>query len=201
MVGREGTSDGGAGHLGFKHTETQRGRLWTACGQRRVDSKNSQTTPATTSTSSIRQLLGAGDAQTAHPATSSPAVAHQPLGSANAQTTPAAAADRTQRPDGMSHGGGGVDSPTSYPKVVAAGDHCNSMLEPCFRPFLVPKPRTLRLPRPPSHSSLLKHSPGVVRTLCTTACCPKEREEGWVGEAGGGRDAFEGKPQRWPGGG
>ena len=32
------------------HTETQRGRLWTACGQRCVDSKNSQTTLATTST-------------------------------------------------------------------------------------------------------------------------------------------------------
>ena len=35
---------GGTGHLGLTHTETQRGRLWTACGQRRVDSKNSQTT-------------------------------------------------------------------------------------------------------------------------------------------------------------
>ena len=42
--------------------------LWTACGQRCVDSKNSQTTPATTSTSSIRQLLGAADTQAAHPA-------------------------------------------------------------------------------------------------------------------------------------
>ena len=42
---------GGTGHLG--RTETQRGRLWTACGQRRVDGKYSQTTPATTSTSSI----------------------------------------------------------------------------------------------------------------------------------------------------
>ena len=31
-------------------TETQRGRLWTACEQRCVDSKTSQTTPATTST-------------------------------------------------------------------------------------------------------------------------------------------------------
>ena len=62
-----GTTHGGTGHLGLTHTETQRGRLWTACGQRRVDSKNnSQTTPATTSTSSIRQLLGAADAQTAH---------------------------------------------------------------------------------------------------------------------------------------
>ena len=84
-------------------TETQRGRLWTACGQRRVDSKNSQTNPATTSTSSIRQLLGAADAQTAHHATSSTAPAHQLLGSANAETTPArapaAAADRKQRPD------------------------------------------------------------------------------------------------------
>ena len=36
------TARGGTGHLG--RTETQRGRLWTACGQRRVDSKNSQTT-------------------------------------------------------------------------------------------------------------------------------------------------------------
>ena len=59
------------GHLGC--TETQRGRLWTACGQRCVDSKNSQTTPATTSTSSIRQLLGAADTQTAHHATFSTA--------------------------------------------------------------------------------------------------------------------------------
>ena len=69
-----------------------------ACGQRCVDSKNSQTTPATTSTSSIRQLLGAADTQTAHHATFSAAPTHQLLGSANAETTPArapaAAADR-----------------------------------------------------------------------------------------------------------
>ena len=32
-----------------------------------MDTKNSQMTPATTSTSSIRQLLGAADAQTAYP--------------------------------------------------------------------------------------------------------------------------------------
>ena len=98
------------------------------CGQRRVDSKNSQTTPATTSTSSIRQLLGAADAQTAHHATFSTAPAHQILGSANAETTPAgapaAAANaatprnmrreergtvqgpvKEQQPDGMSHRG------------------------------------------------------------------------------------------------
>ena len=83
------------------HTETQRGRLWTTCGQRCVDSKNSQTTPATTSTSSIRQLLGAADAQTAH----------QLLGSVNAETTPAGApapaADRTQRPDAACEGKNG----------------------------------------------------------------------------------------------
>ena len=53
-----------------------------------MDSPNSQTTPATTSTSLIRQLLGAADAQTAHPATCSTAPAHPPLGSANAETTP-----------------------------------------------------------------------------------------------------------------
>ena len=76
-----------------------------------VDSKNSQTTPATTSTSSIRQLLGAADAQTAHHATFSTAPTHQPLGSVNAETTPArapaAAADRTQRPDATCEGQNG----------------------------------------------------------------------------------------------
>ena len=102
---------GGAGHLGLTHAETQRGRLWTACGQRRMDGKNSQTTPATTSTSSICQLLGATDAQTAHHATSSAAPAHQILGSVNAETTPArapaAAADRKQRPDATCEGKNG----------------------------------------------------------------------------------------------
>ena len=61
------TTRGGAGHLGLTHAETQRDRLWTACGQRRVDGKNSQTTPATTSTTPIRQLLGAADAQNGTP--------------------------------------------------------------------------------------------------------------------------------------
>ena len=105
------TARGGTGHLGLTHTETQRSGLWTACGQRRMDSKHSQTTPATTSTSSIRQLLGAADAQTAHHATSSTAPARQPLGSANAETTPArapaAVADRTQRPDATCEGKNG----------------------------------------------------------------------------------------------
>ena len=90
------TARGGTGHLG--RTETQRGRRWTACGQRCVNSKHSQTTPATTSTSSIRQLLGAADTQTAHHATFSTVPTRQLLGSANAETTPArapaAAADR-----------------------------------------------------------------------------------------------------------
>ena len=86
-------------------------RLWTACGQRCVDSKNSQTTPATTSTSSIRQLLGAADTQTAHHVTFSTVPTHQLLGSANAETTPAgasaAAADRKQRPDATCGGKNG----------------------------------------------------------------------------------------------
>ena len=102
---------GGTGHLG--RTETQRGRLWTACGQRCVDScqttvKRPRQQPAHPP---IRQLLGAADAQTAHPATSSTAPAHQPLGSVNAETTPAgapaAAADRTQRPDATCEGKNG----------------------------------------------------------------------------------------------
>ena len=68
-------------------------------------------TPATTSTSSIRQLLGDADTQTAHPATFSTAPTHQILGSANAETTPAgapaAAADRKQRPDATCEGKNG----------------------------------------------------------------------------------------------
>ena len=43
-----GTGRGETGHLG--RTETQRGRLWTACGRRCVDGKHSQTAPTTTST-------------------------------------------------------------------------------------------------------------------------------------------------------
>ena len=66
---------------------------------------------ATTSTSSTRQLLGTADAQMAHPATSSTAPTHQLLGSVNAETTPAgapaAAADRTQRPDATCEGTNG----------------------------------------------------------------------------------------------
>ena len=103
------TARGGTGHLG--RTETQRGRLWTACGQRCVVSKNSQTTPATTSTSSIRQLLGTADTQTAHHAAFSTVPTHQLLGSANAETTPArapaAAAERKQRPDATCGGKNG----------------------------------------------------------------------------------------------
>ena len=106
-----GAMRGGSGHLGLTHTETQRGMLWTACGQRHVDSKNSQTTPATTSTTSIRQLLGATDAQTAHHATSSTALAHQPPGSANAKKTPArapaAVTDKKQQPDATCEGKNG----------------------------------------------------------------------------------------------
>ena len=115
-------------HRGALHTHTSVSRSRGSClpqpppplpcprperggGRGRVDSKNSQTTPTTTSTSPIRQLLGAADAQTAHPATSSTAPTHQLLGSANAETTPAgapaAAADRTQRPDATYEGKSG----------------------------------------------------------------------------------------------
>ena len=116
-----GTARGGTGHLGLTHTETQRGRLWTACGQRCVDSKNSQTTPATTSTSSIRQLLGAADAQTAHHATFSTAPTHHDTSKTTGRSGRQQAATRCnmrreervtvqgpvkeQQPDGMSHRG------------------------------------------------------------------------------------------------
>ena len=79
-----------------------------------MDSKNSQMTPPTTSTTPTRQLSGAGDAQTAHPATFNTAPTHQLMGSANAETTPAgapaAAADRKQRPDATCEGKNGGPS-------------------------------------------------------------------------------------------
>ena len=61
--------------------------LWTEARGQQKQSND----PGNTSTTSIRQLLGTADAQTAHHATSSTAPTHQPLGSANAETTPARA--------------------------------------------------------------------------------------------------------------
>ena len=91
-----------------KHSEAGYGRpvdrgVWTAKTVKRPRQQPAQPP--------IRQLLGAADAQTAHPATSSTAPAHQRLGSTNAETTPAgapaAAADRTQRPDATCEGKNG----------------------------------------------------------------------------------------------
>ena len=111
------------------HTETQPGRLWTSGGRWRcVGSKNRQTTPTTTSITSVRQLLGTAYAQMASAATST-ALAHQPLGSANGNDTSRSAGRsgrqsaatrrnmrreervtvqgpvKKQQPDGMSHRG------------------------------------------------------------------------------------------------
>ena len=108
-----------------------------------MGSKNSQTTPATTTTTAVRQFLGTANAQTA-PAATNTAPAHQPLGTANAQTTPAgaqpAATDKTattrrnmrreewvtvqgpvkkQQPDGMSHRGV-KPSPFFWPHLTTA---------------------------------------------------------------------------------
>ena len=110
VVGRNGTTRGGVRHLGLTHTETQRRRLWTTGGGSCMGSKNRQTTPATTSTTPGTPTIGHANAQTA-PATLSTAPGHQLRGSANAETTPAgapaAAADRTQRPDATCEGKSG----------------------------------------------------------------------------------------------
>ena len=91
-----------------KHSEAGYGRpvdrgVWAAKTVKRLPQQPAQPP--------IRQLLGAADVQTAHPATTSTAPAHQRLGSANAETTPArapaAAADRTQRPDATCEGKNG----------------------------------------------------------------------------------------------
>ena len=140
----DGTTRGGAGHLGLTHAETQRGTLWTACGQRRVDSNNSQTTPATTNTTTIRHLLGATDSQMAHHATSSTAPAHQPLGSSKStgRSSRQNAATRRnmrrgervtvqgpvkkQQPDGMSHRGY-YDHRVSVLRIYTAALYCGSV--------------------------------------------------------------------------
>ena len=84
-------------------TRRGRGGVWTAKTVKRPRQQPAQPP--------IRQFLGAADAQTAHPATFSTAPTHQRLGSANAETTPAgapaAAADRTQRPDATCEGTNG----------------------------------------------------------------------------------------------
>ena len=122
---------GVAGHLGL--TETQRGRLWTACGQRSVWTAKTVKRPRQQPTQPpIRQLLGAADAQTAHPATSSTAPTHQTTGLRERGNDTSGSTGRSgrrnaatrrnmrreervtvqgpvkkQQPNGMSHGGGG----------------------------------------------------------------------------------------------
>ena len=75
--------------------------------------RKSQAAPGVDMTATTLPRVGVGgrggaDAHTAHHATFSTAPAHQLLGSANAETTPAgapaAAADRTQRPDATCEG-------------------------------------------------------------------------------------------------
>ena len=99
LLGALCRAGGGGGHT-QKDSEAGYGRpvdrgVWTTKTVKRPPQQPAQPP--------IRQLLGPADTQTAHPATFSTAPTHQLLGSANAETTPAgapaAAADRTQRPD------------------------------------------------------------------------------------------------------
>ena len=109
MVDGRDVARGGAGHLGLTHTETQRGRLRTAYGQRRMDSKYSQTTPATTSTTPIRQLLGAADAQTAchiQHSPNTPTTGLRERGNDTSKST-GRSGDRKQQPDATCEGQNG----------------------------------------------------------------------------------------------
>ena len=111
-----GTARGGTGHLGLTHTETQRGRLWTACGPRRVGSKNSQTTPAT-----HKRHIPPHSAQPQHTNYGAPRTRkrHQqehrpqrptersdPTQHAKGRTVTVQGPVKEQQPDGMSHRGG-----------------------------------------------------------------------------------------------
>ena len=110
-----------------------------ACGQRRVDSKNSQTTPATTSTSSIRQFLGAADTQTApchiQHSPNTPTTGLCERGKDTSRSTGRSGRQKAatrrnmrreervtvqgpvkeQQPDGMSHKGGGGGAVSAHP--------------------------------------------------------------------------------------
>ena len=123
---RRGTRGGGRGGS-FQHLCTTAGEgAWGTWASRRRDrsaagcgrpegggvcaAKSVERPPQQPAQPPIRQLLGTANEQT-EPATSSTAPTHRPLGSANAETTPAgapaAAADRTQRPDATCEGKNG----------------------------------------------------------------------------------------------
>ena len=164
---------------------TQRGRLWTACGQRRVDSKNSQTTPATTSTSSICQLLGAADAQTAHRATFStaqtPTTGLREGGNDTSKSTGCSGRQRAatrrnmrreervtvqgpvkkHQPDGMSHRGGGLTVRTARRAARDRGQCCS---RPSQRQ---PLSGQLQFADLPTNEHLLTFSCGVGRDGCS----------------------------------
>ena len=98
------TNEGGA--------ETQRGRLWTACGQRCVDSKNSQNDPGNNqhilqyanywAPLTHKRHIPPHSAQPRHTNHWAPRTQKR-----HQQGAPAAAADRTQRPDATCGGKSG----------------------------------------------------------------------------------------------
>ena len=154
-----------AWHLGL--TETQRGRLWTACGQRRVDNKNSQTTPATTSTSPNTPTTGRrwranGTSRHIRHSPGTPTTGLRERGNDTSKSTgrsgrqnaatrrnmrrdervTAQGPVKEQQPDGMSHGGG---MPQSAPGIICGEWHMNGTVGGgggayCFAPAAQPTP-------------------------------------------------------------
>ena len=145
-----------------------------------MSSKNSQTTPVTTSTTSVRQLLGTAHAQTA-PAATNTAPAHQPLGTANRNDTSRStdrrgrqnattqhsrrreermtvqAPVKKQQPNGMSHGGG-VSSGGAQAALPLPG---NAELWPGHH-LTPPPPCAVGLARGPGQSSEDVGSPALL---------------------------------------
>ena len=110
MWSTAGTTRGGAGHLGLTRTETQRGRLRMACGRRCVDSKNSQTTPATTSTTPYTPTTGLrerGNDTSRSTGRSGRQNAATRRNMRREERVTVQGPPKKQQPDGMSHRGGG----------------------------------------------------------------------------------------------
>ena len=110
----------------------RRGRLWTACGRRCVDSKNSQTTPATTSTAPTQTtgLRERGNNTSGSTGRSGRQNAATRRNMRREERVTVQGPVKKQRPDGMSHRGSvgrGWPGPQTPPSPPGGGSLSNGL--------------------------------------------------------------------------